>query len=65
MIQHEDYDPANPPGIPNDVAVAELEREVDLTLPGVGLGQLPRHGDVFVGNPNCVATGWGRTGEII
>lgn len=57
---HEGWTEDKTRGYPNDIAVAELDREVDITHPDVGLAQLPRRGDSFHGNDDCWATGWGR-----
>ena len=59
-MQHEKYGGPRVPGVPYDVAVAQLSRPVKLSHPWVSFVQLPRHGDSFVGNPKCWAVGWGR-----
>jgi len=48
------------PGGPGDIAILRLERPVDLSSDFVSIGQLPPVGENFVGNENCVMTGWGR-----
>lgn len=57
--QHENYNRTGR-GIPNDIAVVELERAVNLSSPYISLAKLPRRGDEFAGNPACWVAGWGR-----
>ena len=50
-------------GFPNDIALIELDRPVDLSNSFVGLAQLPRATDEPAGNPDCWIAGWGRISE--
>jgi len=58
IISHPDYSPGD--GYPNDIGVIELDQEVDISNPFVGLAKLPRADDEPVGNPDCWIAGWGR-----
>lgn len=50
-------------GIPNDIALLHLSRDVDMTNQYVSTIQLPEKGEDFLGNGNCWITGWGRYGQ--
>ena len=58
LFQHPDYDNMGV-GIPNDIALLQLETEADLTDKYVATISLPKEGEDFVGNKNCWLTGWG------
>jgi secreted trypsin-like serine protease len=57
--QHEDYDRFGE-GIPNDIALVELDEPADIDNEYIGLAPLPRSSDEMAGNPDCWIAGWGR-----
>ena len=58
-LQHEDYD-GDADGIPNDIAVVELQQTVNITNEYMGLAKLPRRNEEFAGTEHCWIAGWGR-----
>ena len=58
-LQHEDYD-EDADGIPNDIAVVELQQSVNISNEYMGLAKLPRHAEEFAGTEHCWIAGWGR-----
>merc|ERR1712004_956320 len=60
IIRHPEYQ-AQAMGFPNDIALIELNEEVDLSNEYVSTIKLADAGEDFFGNENCWITGWGQT----